>query len=221
MKPSKALPAAIAASLLFAGCLLNTVRYFDLTKEHFTLKGRTIAVIVGSREELNVFFADQVAEALAKRSTFRVLSQSEIVKADPAYPQNIRGPYTSAYFDVETDYTNTDVARLKDLSRRLGADYLFVIWVPTTYASNHGRFYNVVEVAQLFEFPSGEEVGSSQLRIPVTREEKSGCFCFAPRYYEPGPEELTERIRREADNIARDIAEKTGTAKRAETGQKQ
>jgi hypothetical protein len=78
-----------------------------------------------------------------------------------------------------------------------------------------------MEVSQLFEFPSGEEAGSSQLRIPVTREEKGWCFCFAPRYFSPGPQEITERIGREADNIAREIAEKTGTARRTETGQKQ
>ena len=75
----------------------------------------------------------------------------------------VKGPYKSAYFEIDVDYGKTDMARVKELQQHLGVDYLYVLWAPATVSHGGSTFfsknYPVTQiVAQLFESP-GKEVG--------------------------------------------------------------
>jgi hypothetical protein len=84
----------------------------------------------------------------------------------------VKGPYKSAYFEIDVDYAKTDMARVKELQQHLGVDYVYVLWAPATVShGNSGWFlkhYLVTQiVAQLFESPGGKEVGRGQYAVRV------------------------------------------------------
>ena len=100
-----------------------------------------------------------------------MLSQQQVAQAIPHYPQMVKGPYKSAYFEIDVDYGKTDMARVKELQQHLGVDYLYVLWAPATVSHGGSTFfsknYPVTQiVAQLFESP-GKEVGRSQYGVRV------------------------------------------------------
>jgi hypothetical protein len=202
----------IVLSLFLCRCA-RPASPFNLTEEHFKIKGTTIAVLAGLDNELTVQFAAYVSDSLKERSNFRVVPQREIARTLPSYPSDIRGPYTSAYFSVREDYENTDVGKLKEISRRLGADYLYVLWVPTSYTSDRGKIYNVLQVAQLYEFPEGTEVGRSAVRIPAAGTKGEWWCCLMPS---PRPQDISDRLKLAADDTAEAIAVQTGTAKKSQ-----
>jgi len=110
----------------------------------------------------------------------------------------VKGLYKSAYFEIDVDYGNTDLARVKEFQRQLGVDYVYVLWAPATVS--HGgatwfsKNYPVTHiVAQLFESP-GKEVGRSR---------------YAVRVDDQTHEVLLDDMRR----VALELAEKTHTLK--------
>ncbi|MER3423464.1 MAG: hypothetical protein C4293_09765, partial [Nitrospiraceae bacterium] len=73
-----------------------------------------------------------MTEGLEKNSRFHVLSQKQVAQAVPHYPQHIKGPYNSAYLEIDVGYSKTDVGKIGEIQKRLGVDYLYVLWAPTT-----------------------------------------------------------------------------------------
>jgi hypothetical protein len=116
-----------------------------------------------------------LGDELGKASRFQVLSQAQIAQAIPNYPQLVKGPYKSAYFEIDVDYAKTDIARVKELQQHLRVDYLYVLWAPATVshgnASLFSKHYLVTQiVAQVFESPGGKEVGRSQYAVRVDEQ---------------------------------------------------
>jgi hypothetical protein len=145
---------------------------FHLTQEPFQPKGKKLAVIAGMTNDSSLSIAKSFGDELGKTSMFHVLSQTQVAQAIPNYPQSVKGPYKSAYFEIDVDYANTDLGRVKELQRHLGVDYVYVLWAPATVShGNSGWFskhYLVTQiVAQLFESPSGKEVGRGQYAVRV------------------------------------------------------
>ena len=172
---------------------------FHLTQEPFQPKGKKLAVIAGMTNPSSLNLARSLGEELGKTSLFQVLSQKQVTQAIPDYPQLVKGPYKSAYFDIDVDYAKTDLARVKELQQHLGVDYLYVLWAPATVS--HGgsswfvKNYPVAQiVAQLFESPGGKEVGRSQ---------------YAVRIDDQTHQVLPDDMRR----VALELAEKTHTLK--------
>jgi hypothetical protein len=157
----------IGFMLLFNGCST-----FHLTQEPFEPKGKKLAVIAGMTNASSLTIAKSLGDELGKASLFQVLSQKQIAQAIPNYPQLVKGPYKSAYFEIDVDYDKTDVARVKELQQHLRVDYVYVLWAPATVShGNAGWFskhYLVTQiVAQLFEAPDGKEVARSQYAVRV------------------------------------------------------
>jgi len=157
----------IGVSLVLTGCAT-----FHLTQEPFHPKGKKLAVIAGLTNPSSLSVAKSLGDELGKTSVFQVLSQKQVAQAIPNYPQLVKGPYKSAYFEIDVDYAKTDLARVKELQHHLGVDYLYVLWAPATVShGNPGWFakhYLVTQiVAQLFESPGGKEVGRSQYAVRV------------------------------------------------------
>ena len=186
--------AAITTMLIVSGCAT-----FHLTQEPFQPKGKKLAVISGLTNASSLTIAQALADELSKTSVFQVLSQNQVFQVVPNYPQLVKGPYKSAYFEIDVDYANTDLARVKELQQHLGVDYVYVLWAPATVS--HGgstlfsKNYPVTQiVAQLFESPGGKEVGRSQ---------------YAVRVDDQTHQVLSDDMRR----VALELAEKTHTLK--------
>ena len=184
----------LGVTLVLSGCAT-----FHLTQEPFQPKGKKLAVISGLTNASSLSVAQALGDELGKTSRFQILSQKQVAQAIPNYPQLVKGPYKSAYFEIDVDYAKTDVARVKELQQHLGVDYVYVLWAPATVS--HGgsslffKNYPVTQiVAQLFESPGGKEVGRSQ---------------YAVRVDDQTHQVLSDDMRR----VALELAEKTHTLK--------
>jgi hypothetical protein len=185
---------AIGIALLLSGCAT-----FHLTQDPFQLKGKKLAVIAGLTNPSSLQIAQALGDELGKTSQFQVLSQRQVAQAIPNYPQLVKGPYKSAYFEIDVDYGRTDLARVKELQQHLGVDYVYVLWAPATVSHGGSTFfsknYPVTQiVAQLFESPGGKEVGRSQYAVRVD-------------------DQTHEVLRDDMHRVAQELAEKTRTVK--------
>lgn len=162
--------AAIGLALIISGCAT-----FHLTQEPFQAKGKKLAVVSGLTNASSLGVAQALGEELEKASRFHVLSQRQIAQAVPDYPQLVKGPYKSAYFEIDVDFSKTDMARVKELQRHLAVDYVYVLWAPATVSHGNSTWFSknylVTQiVAQLFESPGGKEIGRSQYAVRVDDE---------------------------------------------------
>lgn len=188
------LVAAIGLLLVVSGCAT-----FHLTEEPFEPKGKKLAVIAGLTNDSSLSIAKSLGEELRKTSAFHVLSHKQVAQAIPNYPQLVKGPYRSAYFEIDVDYGKTDVARVKELQQHLGVDYVYVLWAPATVSHGNAGWFSKPHlvtqiVAQLFESPGGKEVARSQ---------------YAVRVDDQTHEVVSDDMRR----VALEMAEKTHTLK--------
>lgn len=180
------------ALLIISGCSHYEVD-FDLTDGSFRPKGKSIAVISGTKEQTNVVLAKLVSDSLRKKSRYQVASMAEINQAVASYPQTIKGPYKSAYFVIDTDWDMGDRNKIASIQRSLGVDYLYVIWAPIAVQHNGGEVLSVPAVAQLFERPNTNVVAQTTLVVLVGDENNV--------YLKEG-----------VDEIARQLAENTHMA---------
>ena len=179
----------IGLILALSGCST-----FHLTQEPFQPKGKKLMT-----NDSSLRIAKSFGDELGKTSMFQVLSQTQVAQAIPNYPQLVKGPYKSAYFEIDVDYAKTDVGRVKELQQHLGVDYVYVLWAPATVSHGNSswfsKHYLVTQiVAQLFESPGGKEVGRGQ---------------YAVRVDDQTHQVLSEDVRR----VALEMAEKTHTVK--------
>ena len=179
----------IGLILALSGCST-----FHLTQEPFQPKGKKLMT-----NDSSLRIAKSFGDELGKTSMFQVLSQTQVAQAIPNYPQLVKGPYKSAYFEIDVDYAKTDVGRVKELQQHLGVDYVYVLWAPATVSHGNSswfsKHYLVTQiVAQLFESPGGKEVGRGQ---------------YAVRVDDQTHQVLSEDVRR----VALEMAEKTHTLK--------
>ena len=180
----------LTGALLVQGCST-----FQLTDEPFTPKGKRLAVIAGLTNPSSLEAAQAFADELGKASQFQVISQKQVAQAIPHYPQLIKGPYNSAYFEIDIDYTKTDLDRVKQLHKSLQTDYLYVLWAPSVTTNGQKSWftkdYSIMQViAQLYEFPSSREVGHGSYRIRI----------------DPDKNEI---VRDDLQHVTKELAEKT------------
>lgn len=181
---------AIVASLCFSGCAT-----FHVTQEPLRNNGKKLAVIAGLTNPGSLQAAQALADEVGKASRFQVLPEKQVARAIPNYPQLIKGPYTSAYFEIDEDYTKTDVSRVNEIQKQLGVDYLYILWAPTSVQSGgKGLFFKnyplVHVVAQVFEFPGAKEIGRGKYMIRFDDDRK-------------------ELLRDDLATVAKEFAEKT------------
>ena len=180
----------LTGALLVQGCST-----FQLTQEPFTPKGKRLAVIAGLTNPSSLEAAQAFADELGKASQFQVISQKQVAQAIPHYPQLIKGPYNSAYFEIDIDYTKTDLDRVKQLHKSLQTDYLYVLWAPSVTTNGQKSWftkdYSIMQViAQLYEFPGSREVGHGSYRIRIDQDKN-------------------EIVRDDLQHVTKELAEKT------------
>lgn len=150
----------LAGQLFLSGCLQT---YFSMINNKYVFKSRRIAVISGLDNEMSVFLAAELSKELAAKTTFNVMSADEIGKSVPGYPVKIRGPYTSAFFSIDDDYSKTDIIRIEKIKSKLDVDYLYILWAPIVVQKSVNIQIHII--TQLFEFPSFSEVAHARYYI--------------------------------------------------------
>lgn len=180
-----------------AGACVST---FNPVSDSFKPKGKTLAAIAGLDNEANVVAAQHMTESLRKHTRFQVMPHQQVAQTLSGYPINVQGPYKSAYFEIEVDYTKTDLKKIKSLQQQLDVDYLYVLWAPSATVYN-GRIHSLNIVAQLFE--NGKEVGNGRFSAVAGR---TGC-CLVPA---PDSKDKVNAIRDATDYVAKELGEKTG-----------
>jgi len=187
----------------FLPLVLGACSTFNPVNGDFKLKGKTLAVIAGLDNDANMLTAQYMTESLKKNTRFQVLSQKQIGQAIPGYPDNIQGPYRSAYFEIEVDYSKTDMKRIRSIQQKLGVDYLYVLWTPS--ATVYGeKIHSLNVISQMFE--SGKEVANGRFSATAGR---STC-CLSPT---PKDEDKVNAVKDTADYVSKEIGQKTGMAK--------
>jgi len=192
----------IGFAIFLSSCSFST---FNLVDEGYKPKGKRIAVISGLNDDSNLFVAKMMTGALDKVSVFKSLSQEKIAKAIKDYPINIKGPYSAAYLDVDVDYSKTDVNMIKELQRKLGVDYMYVLWIPLATTSN-GNVKQLHVVTQLFEFPGGKEVANGRFDVASV-----GGVLWRSM---PTAEDDMKAAKETTEYVAKETAEKMGMLKR-------
>ncbi len=184
-------------ALILAGAafFLGGCATFHLTEEPFKPKGKKLAVIAGLTNPSSLQAAQALGEELGKASQYQIVPQKQVAQSIPNYPQLIKGPYNSAYFEIDVDYAKTDVARIKELQKHVAADYLYVLWAPSVTSNGQkswfAKDYSIMQViAQLYEFPGGKEVGRGKYMVRVDAEKK-------------------EIVRDDLQRVSKEMAEKT------------
>lgn len=188
---------AFLAALIMVGVafLLVGCSTFQLTEEPFKPKGKRLAVIAGLTNPTSLQAAHALTDELGKASQFQVMPQKQVAQAISNYPQLIKGPYNSAYFEIDVDYAKTDLYQVKQLHKNLGTDYLYVLWAPSVTSNGQrslfSKPYSMMQViAQLYEFPGGKEVGHGTYMMRIDDEKK-------------------EIVRDDLQHVTKELAEKT------------
>ena len=193
-----------AAGLLLAGC----IETFSLVNADYRAKGKSIAVVSGLDSDANVTVAERMAAALRKHTTLQVMAPKQVASTLSNYPQKIKGPYLFAYFEIDADYGNTDLKKIRQVQQKLGVDYLYVIWAPTATVTQ-GTIEQLHCIAQLFEGPSSKEVGRG--KFAATAGKVAGC-CLVPP---PSDKDRSDAVDDATEYVAKEIGEKLGMLKNA------
>jgi len=140
--------------IILCGC-----HTFKLTTQNFQPKGKRLAIISGLENDTNMMLAHYMSEAFVQYSTFEIIPQERIAKLVKGYPYDIKGPYSSAYMEIDFDFSLTDVEQLHRIQKKLGADYLYVLWSPITISHNNGMNYTIPVASQRL-------VGENSIALP-------------------------------------------------------
>ncbi|HOF32900.1 MAG TPA: hypothetical protein PK624_03610 [Spirochaetota bacterium] len=168
-----------------------------------------IAVICAEPKykDISLLFVSAIETELIKSSTFNVVKQTETMKLIPDYPQKIKGPYGMVISsEINENYSKTDVASLREIASKLKVDYLYVIWVPLFLeidTDTTADLYQCSTIAQLFEFPSGNEIAHAKYNPQWVKDG----FAIGGIY---SPEEAFQIF---SEYIVKDIGKNTKTLK--------
>jgi hypothetical protein len=141
---------------------------FALMDEGYRVKPTSVAVIAGSSADVDTRLAKFLTEELAKRTTLRVISQEEVEKKVPNYPQNFKmGKVPDEKKPVW--YAQSEKGKLDSIQARLKADYLFLVWgsnltaqTVSTYNGGRTTTYYISILGNLLEYPKGKPAAFTQ-----------------------------------------------------------
>lgn len=186
--------------------LSSCVSGFKLAGDRSNIKGPTLAVIAGLKNQPTILFAEYLTKELQKISTFKVLSQDEIKNRLENYPSIIKGPYSKfSLQEIIEDYNNTDLEKINEIQRKLGVDNLLVIWAPITLERSEQGYgttaFEIHSINQLFSFPGCIELGRGEIEA----EYFSGLVIGVKV-----PRNINDAINRTVEYLAKNIAKETG-----------
>jgi len=189
--------------------LFSCTTGFKMIADKSNIKGHSLAVIAGLKNDETKLYAEFLTTKLQKESNFNVLSQDQIKKQLNIYPLAIKGPYSK--FSVEEileDYNNTDIEKIKEIQQKLNVDNIIVIWAPIHLVYKQkgatSDLYEIHAINQFFSFPGAKEVGRGKIKTMYA----TGLVIGAKV-----PRNMNMAIQNGTDVLAKNIIEETGMAK--------
>lgn len=163
-------------ALLLLPTLVSCTHNFQVTNENFDQAGKTIAVVSGTSFPSTDMLASLLSSELSGKAVSRVMPYADVKGILGNSHRRIRGPYKNAYIEIEEDYTLTDTDALREISEKLGADCLIVLWTPVELrdvmiprrghtALDPVTIRTVHVICQLYIFPGAVEAGHAMDRI--------------------------------------------------------
>ncbi len=170
--------------------------------------------MAGVDNDMNIAVAESMAEALVRNSTFKVMPAKQVAQRVAGYPQQIKGPYNSADITIDINYSKTDLQKVKEIMRKLGTDYAYVIWAPTGYSrtvvdrntsgmSGKSKIYPAV--AQLFQGPDAKVVGQGRFDVAAVK--------YVP-FTAASDDDVKDAVEYTTEIVSKYVAEKSGALKR-------
>ncbi|MBI1921320.1 MAG: hypothetical protein HYS23_09610 [Geobacter sp.] len=187
---------------------------FSPTAGEINADNKSIAVVAGVDNDINIAVTESMTEALARNSTFKVMPAKQVTKRVTGYPQQIKGPYNSAHITIDIDYSKTDLQKVKEIMKKLGTDYAYVIWAPTGYSRTaisqgtggvSGSAAVYPAVAQLFQGPDAKVVGQGRFDVTSVK--------YVP-LTSPSEDDVKNAVHYTTEIISKIVAEKSGALKR-------
>jgi hypothetical protein len=169
---NKIMPQLVTAMsvLLCLSCVSSVELKIDDKIDDIKANESSIAVLSGLNSELNLSMAILITENLKKNSTLKVMPQSDISRALSCYPTRIHGPWNFAYDEIDENYSMTDLEKVQQIQKKLGVDYMYIIWMPSTSSTNEGVEY-VEGIAQIFKFPGCTSIGGGKISLTKYKED--------------------------------------------------
>ncbi len=207
------IPMVVLAVL--TGCVsMMSGLMFSPTGGEINANNKSIAVVAGVDTDMNIALAESMAEALARNSTFKVMPAKQVAQRITGYPQQIDGPYNSAHITIDINYSKTDLQKVKEIMKKLGTNYAYVIWAPTGYSrqvvdrntggvSGKSKIYPAV--AQLFQGPDAKVVGQGRFDVSAIK--------YIP-FATATDKDVKEALNDTTETISKIVAEKSGALKR-------
>jgi len=214
MRSSPRYQGALLVLAALAGCVsMFSGLIFSPVDGDIQANGKTLAIVAATNNDMTLAIVDSMAEAFSRNSTFRVQPAKQTAQRIPGYPQEIKGPYNSAYVTIDIDFSKTDIKKVREIMKKVGTDYAYVIWIPVgssrtasadgAATSGEGKQWHAV--AQMFKGPEARVVGQGRFDVTAVR-------------YVPGAkvsaEHMREAVANTAEGVSQVIAEKTGTLKK-------
>lgn len=205
---------ALLVLAVLGGCLsMFSGLIFSPVNGDIQAGGKTLAIVAATNNDMTLSIVDSMAEAFSRNSTFKVQPAKQTAQRIPGYPQEIKGPYNSAYVTIDIDFSKTDIKKVREIMKKVGTDYAYIIWIPVgssrtasadgAATSGEGRQWHAV--AQMFMGPEARVVGQGRFDVTAVR-------------YVPGAkvsaEHMREAVANTAEGVSQVIAEKTGTLKK-------
>ena len=214
MRSSPRYQGALLVLAVLAGCVsMFSGLIFSPVDGDIQANGKTLAIVAATNNDMTLAIVDSMAEAFSRNSTFRVQPAKQTAQRIPGYPQEIKGPYNSAYVTIDIDFSKTDSKKVREIMKKVGTDYAYVIWIPVgssrtasadgAATSGEGKQWHAV--AQMFKGPEAKVVGQGRFDVTAVR-------------YVPGAkvsaEHMREAVANTTESVSQVIAEKTGTLKK-------
>ncbi|MER3423463.1 MAG: hypothetical protein C4293_09760 [Nitrospiraceae bacterium] len=119
---------AVSALITILGGCGGPNNPFVLMDEKHLLKPASIVVISGSNRGEDTKLAEALTKELKERTTFRVLSQEDIMRAIPNYPMTIKRRNVGKDEIKPVWFEASEKNKLDSIQSRLRVDYLFIVW---------------------------------------------------------------------------------------------
>ena len=150
---------AAFTALMLNGCGASIQVIDDVRAE-----GNRIAFVAGSTDQASLLTAAEFTDQFEKKSALKVVSQQEIAAKLGAYPVKIQGPYKESFSECEVSFDETDKKKINEIQKKLGADYLCVIWAPP-FGYSQGAMSTFVFTCEVFATPQSIETHQGKFSI--------------------------------------------------------
>lgn len=199
--------------VLLTACSSSNYPFNPIVKNK-VYKPTTIAVVAGYEDDATVKLAEFITKEMAERTKFNVMSQAEIAKRLPGYPDIIKIRKNEDIKDDEEKpiwFLPAEKAKINAIQAKLKVDYLYMVWnrlvrriVVTSNQGGSTTDY-VYPGGNLLEYPGGNVLAAT---MSVAGSDHSILGLFRDKDYY-----VVDALKISAEDIVDDFISVTKTGK--------